>query len=110
MSNYVLITPEIEVSEATVRNIGKTFIASAVVERLRADRKTVLHIDESRDDGDFITSKINDEIMKGAIIRKRVYDYIVIAGKTQDVENAFRILRRQYYPQNIKTIKLQSLS
>lgn len=107
MTNYVLITPEIQDQP---RYIGKTFLASAIVEKLRAEHKVVLHIDESVVDTDIETRKVNADILKGALIRGRKYDYIVIAGTTHDVENAFRVLRTQYYPENIKTIKLQSLS
>lgn len=110
MTNYVLITPEIEDTPSAKRKIGKTFLACAVVEKLRSEHNKVLHIDEDVSNTDFVTQKISEDILKHKLIQGQTYDYIVIAGLTHDVETAFRVLRKLFYPQNTKTIKLQSLS
>jgi len=108
MTEYILITPEID-ADGLGRNIGKTFIAQAVVDKLRGRHKTVLHFDEDMVESEFITRNATVESLKQTCTGKS-YDFIVLAGMTRDVENAFRILRRSFYPSNTKTIKLQNLS
>lgn len=110
MSNYILITPEITDTLHSTRKIGKTFVASAIVTKLRIDGYTALYVDESEQDTNFDTRTVNDDILNNYKLRGKVYDYIVIAGLTKNVETAFRTLRKVYYPEFIKTIKVQSLS
>ncbi len=110
MATYILITPEIEYSESTVRNIGKSFVAQAIASKLQEQMKSVLVVGESKEDSDFTLHQIVPNILTHSLIMGKTYDYVILAGLTEEVEDAFRILRTQWYPTNTKTIKLQSFS
>lgn len=99
MTTYTLIVPEVP---NVFRNIGKSAVARALQASKEASGRTVLLIDES--EANVTTPKFNDDSL--AKLGGDHYDDVIIAGKGVDVENAYRLCRRLFYPTQTFMVKL----
>ena len=99
MTTYTLIVPEVS---NVFRNIGKSAVANALKASKEAQGRSVLLIDES--DTNPTTPKFGDSNLEK--LHGDHYDDVIIAGKGYDVENAYRLIRRLFYPTQTFMVKL----